>query len=274
MGTSNVEAGFCFGIPTFGTLAHSFVMAYGDEEKSFRDFQRVFPEHAVILVDTYDTLVAIDKIIHMGLRPRGVRLDSGDLVELSKEVRRRLDRAGLRETRIFASGDLDETAITEALAAGAVIDFFGVGTELATSKDAPTLSSVYKLVEVEQDGQVHYVAKFSEDKVTYPGRKQVFRFADNTRCYDYDLIARAGEQHEPAEPLLECAMRNGRRTNPSPPLNDVQERARRALQQLPRRYRQLRNAPPYPVRISDTLRDLLEKVRTQVMGTVVKESGR
>jgi nicotinate phosphoribosyltransferase len=249
-------------------------MAYGDEEKSFRDFQRVFPEHAVILVDTYDTLVAIDKIIHMGLRPRGVRLDSGDLVELSKEVRRRLDRAGLRETRIFASGDLDETAITEALAAGAVIDFFGVGTELATSKDAPTLSSVYKLVEVEQDGQVHYVAKFSEDKVTYPGRKQVFRFADNTRCYDYDLIARAGEQHEPAERLLECAMRNGRRTNPSPPLNDVQERARRALQQLPRRYRQLRNAPPYPVRISDTLRDLLEKVRTQVMGTVVKESGR
>src|SRR5881628_1636696 len=129
-GTSNVNAGARFGIPTFGTLAHSFVMAYSDEEEAFRRFQQFFPDHSVLLVDTYDTLAAIEKIIHAGLRPKSVRLDSGDLVDLSRQVRRRLDQSGLAETRIFASGDLDEFVIADLLARGAQIDAFGVGTAL------------------------------------------------------------------------------------------------------------------------------------------------
>jgi nicotinate phosphoribosyltransferase len=125
-GTSNVAAGMRYGIPTYGTLAHSFVMAYEDEAESFRQFERVFPHHAILLVDTYDTLAAIDKIINAGMRPQGVRLDSGNLVELAKQVRERLDAAGLQETRILASGDLSEYAIAEIVTQGAPIDFFGV----------------------------------------------------------------------------------------------------------------------------------------------------
>jgi nicotinate phosphoribosyltransferase len=161
-GTSNVSAGARFGIPTFGTMAHSFVMAYSDEEEAFRRFQQFFPDHSVLLVDTYDTLAAIEKIIHSGLRPKSVRLDSGDLVDLSRQVRRRLDQAGLTEIRIFASGDLDEFVIADLLARGAQIDAFGVGSALATSKDAPALGGVYKLVDVESGDAPSYRAKFSE----------------------------------------------------------------------------------------------------------------
>jgi nicotinate phosphoribosyltransferase len=175
IGTSNVEAGQQFGIPVFGTLAHSFVMAYHDEEEAFRRFQQLFREHSVLLVDTYDTLGAIDKLINAGLRPAAVRLDSGDLYELSREVRRKLDAAGLKETRIFATSDLDEYVISELLARGAQVDAFGVGTSLATSKDAPSLGGVYKLVDVYSDDGPSYRAKLSGGKATYPGCKQVFR---------------------------------------------------------------------------------------------------
>jgi len=276
IGTSNVEAGRRFGIPTYGTLAHSFVMAYANEDQSFRDFERVFPEHAVLLVDTYDTLAAIEKIIRLGLRPKGVRLDSGDLAELSQAVRRRLDEAGLTDTKIFASGDLNEYAIQEALARGATLDFFGVGTELATSKDAPALSGVYKLVELAPEGaaarEPHYRAKFSEDKVSYPGRKQVFRFRDAQGFCDHDLIALAEEQPPGGEPLLACVLRNGRRTAHPPPLAEIQERARAELARLPTRYRQLQNPPAYPVRSSPALTALLEKVRRQVLQPTGKKN--
>ncbi|MFQ5664078.1 MAG: nicotinate phosphoribosyltransferase [Terriglobia bacterium] len=272
IGTSNVEAGFRFGIPTYGTVAHSFVMAYGDEEESFRQFQRVFPDHAVLLVDTYDTLAAVDKIIQLGLRPTGVRLDSGDLVELSRAVRRRLDQAGYTDTKIFASGDLNEHAIAAALARGASVDFFGVGTELATSKDAPALGGVYKLVEVRAGSEPAYRAKLSEDKVTYPGCKQVFRFLDPQGFYHHDVIARADEQYADPEALLKCVARGGRRTASSPPLPDIQQRARKNLARLPARYRQLRHAPPYPVRPSPALENLLEEVRQRILQPVAKKN--
>src|SRR5438309_5625247 len=194
-GTSNLEAGRRFGIPTFGTQAHSFVMAYGDEEESFRNFERLFPEHGVLLIDTYDTLAAVDKIIHAGLQPRSVRLDSGDFVELSREVRKRLDQAGLSETKIFASGDLDEFVIADLLARGAQIDAFGVGTALATSKDAPALGGVYKLVDVASGDAPSYRAKFSEEKITYPGRKQVFRLPNCDGSAREDVIARESERY-------------------------------------------------------------------------------
>jgi len=273
-GTSNVEAGFRFGIPTYGTLAHSFVMAFEDEERSFREFERVFPQHATLLLDTYDTLQAVETIIRAGLRPAGVRLDSGDLGKLSRQVRRRLDEAGLRETKIFASGDLDEFAIREVLARGAPVDAFGVGTELATSRDAPALGGVYKLVEVRAGKEPHYRAKFSEDKFTYPGSKQVFRFRGAQGGYEYDLIARAEEKYAGAEPLLNCVMRGGARSGASPPLDELQQRARRELAALPARFHRLRGAAQYPVRVSPRLRELLEEVRREVMGAQKEAAGR
>ncbi|HVO81321.1 MAG TPA: nicotinate phosphoribosyltransferase [Terriglobales bacterium] len=264
IGTSNVEAGQRFGIPVFGTLAHSFVMAYEDEEEAFQRFQRLFPDHAVLLVDTYDTLAAIEKIIHAGLRPRSVRLDSGDLVRLSQQVRRRLDQAGLQDTQIFASGDLDEFAIADLLAAGAQVDAFGVGTALATSKDAPALGGVYKLVDVQSGEGPSYRAKFSEEKVTYPGRKQVFRFHDPAGTYCEDVIARETERYPDAQPLLGCVMRQGTRLAPSPGLKSVQERAREEVARLPQACRSLRNPQAYPVRFSGELERLLNDVRDRL----------
>ena len=268
-GTSNVSAGARFGIPTFGTLAHSFVMAYSDEEEAFRRFQQFFPDHSVLLVDTYDTLAAIEKIIHTGLRPKSVRLDSGDLVDLSRQVRLRLDQAGLAETRIFASGDLDEFVIADLLARGAQIDAFGVGTALATSKDAPALGGVYKLVDVASGDAPSYRAKFSEEKITYPGRKQVFRLPNCDGSSREDVIACESERYPEAELLLSPVMREGKRLVPSPNLVQIRDRARRELSRLPETCRRLQNPEPYPVRFSRELEALLEDLRhglTQLAG--------
>jgi nicotinate phosphoribosyltransferase len=268
-GTSNVSAGARFSIPTFGTLAHSFVMAYRDEEEAFRRFQQLFPDHSVLLVDTYDTLAAIEKIIHAGLRPKSVRLDSGDLVDLSRQVRRRLDQAGLTETRIFASGDLDEFVISDLLARGAQIDAFGVGTALATSKDAPALGGVYKLVDVAAGDSPSYRAKFSEEKITYPGRKQVFRLSNSDGSFREDAIACESERYPEAELLLGPVMREGKRLMPSPNLGQIRDRSRRELSRLPEPCCRLQDPEPYPVRFSGELEALLEDLRrglTQAAG--------
>jgi nicotinate phosphoribosyltransferase len=272
IGTSNVEAGFRFGIPTYGTVAHSFVMAYAEEEESFREFLRVFPEHAVLLIDTYDTLAAIDKIIASGLKPRGVRLDSGNLVQLAKQVRERLDRAGLGETKIFASGDLNEFEIARVLAARAPVDLFGVGTELATSKDAPALGGVYKLVEMHGQETPQWRAKFSPEKVTYPGRKQVFRFGDARGSYDHDLIACADETYPEAEALLVPVVREGTRVARLPRLADIQRRAREQLAKLPPSCRRLENPAAYPVQTSPRLEALREEVRQRVLQPTTKKN--
>jgi nicotinate phosphoribosyltransferase len=260
-GTSNVEAGRRFGIPLYGTMAHSFVMAFAREEIAFASFARRFPDDVVLLIDTYDTLAAVDKIIRLGLHPQGVRLDSGDLVKLSREVRRRMDAAGLHNTKIFASGDLDEYAISELLVRGAVVDGFGVGTRLATSIDSPAVEGVYKLVELELGPQRVYRAKFSEHKATYPARKQVFRFSAEDGLYSRDIIGRAEEDYPGSEPLLQCVLRNGERVITSPALAEVRERTRRNLARLPERYRLFRRAAQYPVQISAELDRLLDAVR-------------
>ena len=260
-GTSNASAGAHFGIPTFGTLAHSFVMAYSDEEEAFRRFQQFFPDHSVLLVDTYDTLAGIEKIIHAGLRPKSVRLDSGDLVNLSRQVRRRLDHAGLAETRIFASGDLDEFVIADLLAHGAQIDAFGVGTALSTSKDAPALGGVYKLVDVASGDGPSYRAKFSEEKITHPGRKQVFRLPNSDGSFREDVIGRESERYFEAELLLHPVMREGKRLVPSPNLVQIREHSGRELSRLPAPCRRLQNPETYPVRFSRELEALLEDLR-------------
>lgn len=262
-GTSNVEAGQQFGVPVFGTLAHSFVMAYHEEEEAFRRFQHLFPEHAVLLVDTYDTLAAIDKIVAARLRPAAIRLDSGDLYELSREVRRRLDAAGLKKTKIFATSDLDEYVISELLARGAQVDAFGVGTSLATSKDAPALGGVYKLVDVYSDTGPSYRAKLSGGKATYPGCKQVFRNVGANGNYTADLIARCSEQHDLDQELLACVMRDGKRIVPSPALRDIRERAKQEIAKLPIGVRRLHNPATYPVRFSRGLEQLLEEFRSR-----------
>jgi nicotinate phosphoribosyltransferase len=265
-GSSNVQAGERFGIPIFGTLAHSFVMAYRNEEEAFRRFQKLFPEHGVLLVDTYDTLAAIEKIIRAGLRPKGVRLDSGDLLELSKQVRDRLDQAELHDTRIVASGDLDEFSIADLLVRGAPIDAFGVGTALATSKDAPALGGVYKLVDVQSTEGPSYRAKFSEEKATHPGRKQVFRFRAPGNNFCGDIIACEGESYEGATPLLACVMQQGKRLRPSSSLEQIQEHARRELRRLPEAYRRIQDPEAYPVSFSQRLERLFEDVRGRLAG--------
>jgi nicotinate phosphoribosyltransferase len=267
IGTSNVAAGRRFGIPVFGTLAHSYVMAYDDEEEAFRKFERLFPDHAVLLVDTYDTLAAIDKIVNAGFRPKSVRLDSGDLLELSKQVRRKLDAGGLRETRIFASSDLDEYKIEALLKAGAPIDAFGVGTALATSYDAPALGGVYKLVDVETGEGPSSRAKFSHEKMTYPGRKQVFRFSSETGEFREDVIGCEDENYDQAEPLLRCEMSGGKRLTATPNLQDIQQKARQQAARLPLKCRGLHAATCYPVSFSSTLKKLLESVRQRMDST-------
>src|SRR5947209_87758 len=256
-GTSNVEAGMRFGIPTFGTLAHSYIMAHDDEAKAFQDFTATFPDLSILLLDTYDTLRAVEKIVRSGIRPAGVRLDSGDLASLSREVRIRLDAAGLHATKIFVSGDLDEFAIERLVAAGAPIDSFAVGTALTTSKDAPALSGVYKLVEL--DGRP--TAKFSGEKSTYPGVKQVYRVTD------HDTLALASEPPPQGRPLLHCVMRDGKRVGAAKTITEARERAAPELARLPDDVRLIETPAQRCVQVTPGLLQLQESVRHERMGT-------
>lgn len=209
--TSNVEAGRRFGIPINGTMAHSWVMSHDDEQKAFEDYADVFPETTIALIDTYNVEEGAKKAARLGKKLKGVRLDSGDLVEDSKKVRKILDEAGLSEAKIYASNDLNEWKIAELLAKGAPIDGFGVGTELVTSKDAPALGGVYKLVEDETGPRM----KHSSEKATLPGAKQVYRVSDiemDGLAYVRDVIALKGEfdSKEFYEKLLETVIENGK----------------------------------------------------------------
>lgn len=251
--TSYVEAALAFGIPTTGTMAHSWVQAFATEEQAFREFSRVFPDSAVYLLDTYDTIAAARKLAASGLRPPSVRLDSGDLAALSRETRAILDAAGLRETKIFATSDLDEYRIAELLAAGAPIDGFGVGTALTTVSDAPALSAVYKLVEIERGGSPIGTIKLSHDKHTWPGAKQIWRVQRGGAAVE-DVVAAIDEAAiVSASPLLVPVMRGGRRTDPSEPIAVARDRCAAAVASLPDRVRTLRDPETYPVRVSAVL---------------------
>ena len=252
-GTSNVEAGRAFGIPVFGTTAHSWTMAFEREIDAFRAYNRVFPDSTTLLLDTYDVINAALLATEFGPRLGGVRLDSGDLVEQAKQVRAILDEAGMRQTRILASGDLNEYRISELLAAGAPIDSFGVGTDLSTSRDAPALGGVYKLVEVELPGRVEPKMKLSRDKVTYPYRKQVWRQSASDGAFAGDVIGQADEIDHDGEAMLIPVMRNGQMIAPPPKLADIRARALEQLSRLPAKFKTLANAESYPVRFSAQL---------------------
>lgn len=257
--TSNVLAGKRFGIPVSGTMAHSFVTAFADEEAAFRAYAEVFPDTSVFLVDTYDTVAGARIAARVGRdmaarghRLQGVRLDSGDMVALSRQVRAILDQAGLNGTKIFASSGFDEFKIADALAAGAAIDAFGVGTKAGVSADMPFLDIVYKMVAF-QGRPIH---KRSPGKETLGGEKQVFRHTKGTGRFVGDVLGTADEHVEGALPLLESVMRHGRLCMSPPPLEEIRERCRRQLNALEDRYRQIKTPAVYPVTVSDRLRAL------------------
>ena len=254
-GTSNVEAGYRWGIPVAGTVAHSFVMMFEDEQEAFARYHDAFPDSTVLLIDTYDTERAAGYATQLGAGLKGVRVDSGDLTELTRKVRRVLDRAGQSKTRIFASSDLDEHKIRELVAQGAPIDAFGVGTELATSRDAPALGGVYKLVEVEgRGGDRRGVAKRSEGKRTWPWPKQVYRVADTEGVALHDLVCLASEPPPgSAQPLLTEVMATGKRTGRTPTLDEIRERRSTMMGELPERYRRLEGPERYPVMVSERM---------------------
>ena len=204
IGTSNVLAGKIFNIPVYGTMAHSYIMSFSDEETAFREFLKCF-EEPVLLIDTYDTIEGAKKVIKLlkeGYKIKGVRIDSGDLVELSKKVKQIFKNEGF-DIKIFLSGDLDEYVIDEILSKGAIADAFGVGTKMGTSSDAPYLNGVYKLVEDEYGFKI----KTSPGKITLPGKKQVYRIYKNG-IMEKDIIALEDEKCE-GIPLLKKYIENG-----------------------------------------------------------------
>ncbi len=262
-GTATVLAGPLYGIPLFGTMAHSFVQAHDDEADAFVRFAEACPTSTVFLIDTYDTLAAARKVVviapelqRRGISVRGVRLDSGDLAALAHDVRRILDEAGLTRTTIFASGNLDEYRLRDLLSAGAPIDGFGVGTSLVTSSDAPFLDAVYKLQEYAGKPR----RKRSTGKATWPGRKQVYRHLRSDASLDHDVVTLERDV-QPGIPLLRPVMSNGRRIEPRSDLHALRERTRRQLASLPRRLRELEPAAePYRVEISPALRELAARL--------------
>ena len=258
-GTATVLAGEQFGIPLFGTMAHSFIEAFADESEAFETFARTRPDNVVLLLDTYDTLAAARKVVALaprlqqaGIAIRGVRLDSGDLIALSKSVRAILDAGGLKDTTIFVSGGLDEDSLLTFAKAGAPIDGIGIGTSLTTSADVPSIDCVYKLQEYAGLPR----RKRSENKSTWPGRKQVWRAYDHDGRMAGDLLTLA-DHAKAGEALLQPVMLGGRRLQPAPSLGDIRQRAKSELGRLPEALRQLAPGPhPYPVKVADDLIEL------------------
>jgi nicotinate phosphoribosyltransferase len=254
--TSNVEAARRFGLTAAGTMAHSFIEAYGDEEQAFTAFAEDFPGKTTFLADTYDTERGVRTAIEVARRlrlpgPVGVRLDSGDLARLARTARRLLDEAGLPGARIFASGSLDEYAIAGLVADQAPIDAYGVGTKMGVSADAPSLDSAYKLVAYAG----RPVMKLSPGKITAPGAKQIYRAPGG------DVLALREEPSRPGhEALLVPVMRAGQRLSGPEPLTEAQQRCRADLAWLPPAARALRGPAPMPVQISEQLESLQDRL--------------
>ena len=278
-GTSNVLAGLVYGIPVFGTLAHSFIMSYTKEIDAFRAFAKTFPANSTLLIDTYDDIAGAGKAAAIakeleeeGFRLSGVRLDSGDLVEISKKVRKLLDQKGLQYVRIFASGDLDEFKVEELLKKGAKIDAFGVGTKMGTSADKPYVDVIYKLCEtMNADGSFTPIMKLSEGKVTLPGRKQVYRFVDEKGKLEKDMIALADEKVN-GEPLMAKVMEKGEVTYDFPSLSEIRANAAENVSRLPDKYKKVSDAPEYPVELSQDLEKLIRKLKEEILRTEVLNS--
>lgn len=257
-GSSTVLAEPAFGVPIFGTMAHSFVQAHQLEMQAFEDFAHAQPENVVLLIDTYETEAAAHKVVQLapqlkarGITIRAVRLDSGDLAEHARKVRAILDAGGLDETRIFSSGNLDEYRLQAFVYDSVPIDGFGVGTLMDTSADAPYLDCAYKLQEYAGFAR----RKVSEGKATWPGRKQIYRHYDADGLMAGDCVTLEHDVQR-GEPLLHLVMREGKRSQPAPDLEASRRHAQRALKRLPDGLKALTPAHTYPVEISAALKQL------------------
>jgi nicotinate phosphoribosyltransferase len=280
VGTSNVHAGKLFGIPVMGTAAHMWTMAHTSEEEAFANYVETFPSAAILLIDTYDTLRGAERAARIARdKLKGVRLDSGDLLGLSKAVRTILDAEGCKSAKIVASGDLNEYKIAALRSAGAPIDLYGVGTDLVASLDSPSLGGVYKLVEIEQDGKIQPICKFSENKATFPGPHQVFRFLDAEGKLAKDVIALADEDagslgEGKVETLLVPRMKTGQRTSSPDNLDTIRARVRIEMARLPETLQMFDEAPepserwdePFKAKPSARLLELIENVRCRMVG--------
>lgn len=263
-GTATVEAGRRYGLPLYGTMAHSFIQAHDEEARAFEGFARVHPDQTTLLIDTYDTLNAAREVV--ALRRRGVnvgavRIDSGDLAALSRAVRGILDEGGCRDVRILASGTLDEYQVAALVAARAPIDSYAIGTRLGTSADAPSIDCAYKLEEYAGVPR----RKRAWGKETWPGRKQVYRRFGADGRIEGDVVA-LEEEGTPGVPLLEPVMRNGRRLTAPEPLGAARERAERSLASLPDATRALLEPTPVVPDISAGIRALAAQVDAAVDG--------
>ena len=254
-GTATVLAGEQFGIPLFGTMAHSFIEAFSDESEAFETFARTRPDNVVLLLDTYDSEAAARKVVALaprlkqaGIAIRGVRLDSGDLIALSKSVRAILDAGGLKDTTIFVSGGLDEDSLLAFAKAGAPIDGIGIGTAMTTSSDVPAIDCVYKLQEYAGIAR----RKRSENKATWPGRKQVWRRYGADGRMAGDILALEGHA-KAGEPLLQRVMHDGRRLQPAESLDAIRARVKLDLERLPEPLRKLQAGTIYPVAVAEDL---------------------
>ncbi|MCX8139651.1 MAG: nicotinate phosphoribosyltransferase [Gemmataceae bacterium] len=267
-GTSNVHAGLRYGIPLYGTMAHSFVTAFPHELDAFRAYARTFPDSTTLLVDTYDTVAGIKHALRIagelqqqGHQLRGIRLDSGDLASLSRIARQLADAAGFPHLQIFASGGIDEYTIEQLVAQRAPIDAFGVGTKYGVSQDAPYGDCAYKLVSYAGRATL----KLSEHKQTLPGSKQVYRFYDPTGQMLYDQIALA-EEPPPlgGQPLLHEVIHEGRRVHPPVSLDASRQYFRQQWASLPEPCKDLHNPVPYDVQLSVRLHQLTKQLSEQL----------
>ncbi|MGA7390440.1 MAG: nicotinate phosphoribosyltransferase [Pseudolabrys sp.] len=265
-GTATMLAEKMFGIPTYGTMAHSFVEAYDTETAAFESFAHSRPQNLTLLIDTYDTEAAARKVVALapqlaaaGIKISAVRLDSGDLILLARNVRRILNDGGLSHISIFASGGLDEDYIAEIVRAAAPIDGFGIGTSLTTSSDAPALDCAYKLQEYAGLPR----RKRSSGKATWPGRKQVWRQYGPDGRLAGDTLSIETESH-PGEQLIELVMKDGLRLRPAPTLAEIRAQAKNDLERLPESLCELEPGTTYPVEVADTLVKLAAEVDHRV----------
>ena len=262
-GTSNLLAGQRYNIPVSGTMAHSYISAFEHEIDAFRAYAAIFPDHSVFLIDTYDTIEGARQAVQVGLEMKkqghalkGVRLDSGDMIDLSCRVRDILDKAGLYEVKIYASSGFDEFKIHELLKNGSRIDAFGVGTKVGSCADAPYLDVVYKLVKL--NGRL--VRKLSPGKKTLAGEKQVFRKIDTNGFYAEDIIGLRDEAIDGATPLLSHVMHQGERVGLPPTLEDIRTGFKSNFSLLPDKYKSIHEKHPYPVALSEGLVEVQKKI--------------
>ena len=266
--TSNVMAARRYGIPPAGTMAHSLITSFPSELEAFRAYARAFPQRTILLLDTYDTIQGAQNAVQVGKemeaqgnRLVGVRLDSGDYLDLSRKVRTMLDGAGLGYVRIVASGGLDEYEISRLVREEAPIDIFGVGTKVGTSADAPYSDMSYKLACY--DGRP--VMKLSPEKVSPPGIKQVYRLLDGKRNFRRDVVALLEEELPWGEPLLETVMEGGQKTRPEPALSEMRERFNADFDRLADHFKQIISPPRYPVTFSPALQRLTSQVEANLL---------